>query len=374
MTTGNMSARQVFVIGLTVLYVFFLGWFLLLYLNGWTDTKWNYLSGTYNIISFAGGFYGLFFVARHWGGWKSDVGRAIIVLSTGLIVWGIGLAIYLFYNLALQVEVPYPSWADAGFLPAYALWAIGIVMLSKATGAQFGLRKLGGKTMLFLVPIAIAAASYYLLVTVARGGVITTAESSETLKLLLDFAYPISDLVIVTLSTLIYGLSYRYFGGKYRLPIYLILSAFTINYFGDFLFSYTTTVETYYNGSLADVLFTTTMYVLSVGIVLLDSRSVPLSTESFNQGQKYQLASRIIHEQATIIGPSAWSEAQQVEGLSIDVSQMEVYVTGNRKEVLDRLVSQYEQLFGRASLEVCREAVRPALSKISLEEIPERLR
>ena len=363
-----------FVIGLTVLYVFFLGWFLLLYLNGWTDTKWNYLSGTYNIISFAGGFYGLFFVARHWGGWKSDVGRAIIVLSTGLIVWGIGLAIYLFYNLALQVEVPYPSWADAGFLPAYALWAIGIVMLSKATGAQFGLRKLGGKTMLFLVPIAIAAASYYLLVTVARGGVITTAESSETLKLLLDFAYPISDLVIVTLSTLIYGLSYRYFGGKYRLPIYLILSAFTINYFGDFLFSYTTTVETYYNGSLADVLFTTTMYVLSVGIALLDSRSVPLSTESFNQGQKYQLASRIIHEQATIIGPSAWSEAQQVEGLSIDVSQMEVYVTGNRKEVLDRLVSQYEQLFGRASLEVCREAVRPALSKISLEEIPERLR
>src|SRR3989338_5731507 len=138
MTTGNMSARQVFVIGLTVLYVFFLGWFLLLYLNGWTDTKWNYLSGTYNIISFAGGFYGLFFVARHWGGWKSDVGRAIIVLSTGLIVWGIGLAIYLFYNLALQVEVPYPSWADAGFLPAYALWAIGIVMLSKATGAPLG--------------------------------------------------------------------------------------------------------------------------------------------------------------------------------------------------------------------------------------------
>ena len=56
------------------------------------------------------------------------------------------------------------------------------------------------------------------------------------------------------------------------------------------------------------------------------------------------------------------------------MSQMEVYVTGNRKEVLDRLVSQYEQLFGRASLEVCREAVRPALSKISLEEIPERLR
>ncbi|MBI1838986.1 MAG: hypothetical protein HYR95_01645 [Candidatus Colwellbacteria bacterium] len=370
----KFTSRQIFIILLTTLYAFFLGWFLLLYLNGWTDTRWNYLSGTYNIISFAGAFYGLFFVARHWGGWKSDIGRAVILLSSGLLVWSIGLAIYLFYNLALQVDVPYPSWADAGFLSAYPFWAIGAVLLSKATGAQFGLRKLGGKTMLLLAPITATAASYYLLVIVARDGIITTAESSETLKLFLDFAYPISDLIIVILATLIYGLSYRYFGGKYKLPIYLILSAFAVNYFGDFSFSYGTTVETYYTGNFADALFTTTMYLLSVGIALLDSRSVPLSTESFNEGQKYQLASRIIHEQATIIGPAAWSEAQQVEGLSIDVSRMEAYVTGNRKEVLERLVLQYEQLFGKASREVCREAVRPFLSQVSIEEIPEVLR
>src|SRR3989344_7515787 len=99
--TTTITSRQAFIIFLTVLYVFFLGWFLLLYLNvdAWNGTKLAYLlSGTYNIISFAGAFYGLLFVARNWGGWKSDIGRAVIFLSTGLIVWSIGLVIYLYYN------------------------------------------------------------------------------------------------------------------------------------------------------------------------------------------------------------------------------------------------------------------------------------
>ena len=69
---------------------------------------------------------------------------------------------------------------------------------------------------------------------------------------------------------LVYGLSYKYFGGKYRYAIYLILLAFAFNYLADFTFSYTTTIESYYNGSLADALFATTMFTLSAGIAMLN--------------------------------------------------------------------------------------------------------
>lgn len=83
-----------------------------------------------------------------------------------------------------------------------------------------------------------------------------------------------------------------------------------------------------------------------------------------------QLATKIIEEQALIIGPVAWEEAGKVGGLRIDAVAHQVNIEGNAKEVLEKLVAQYEQLFGLASREVCRDAVRPLLSQIPAEEIP----
>ena len=71
-----------------------------------------------------------------------------------------------------------------------------------------------------------------------------------------------------------------------------------------------------------------------------------------------QLADKIIHEQALIIGPIAWEQAGKVTGLQIDIVKHEVSIEGDTKEVLERLVAQYEKLFGAASREVCREIGR----------------
>lgn len=83
-----------------------------------------------------------------------------------------------------------------------------------------------------------------------------------------------------------------------------------------------------------------------------------------------QLADKIIHEQELIVGPLAWDEAKKVSGLRVDIVAHQVNVEGNPKEVLEKLVAQYERLFGLASREVCRDAVRPLLSQVPDEEIP----
>lgn len=83
-----------------------------------------------------------------------------------------------------------------------------------------------------------------------------------------------------------------------------------------------------------------------------------------------QIAVKIIEEQELIIGPVAWEQAGKVSGLRIDAVNHQVSIEGNAKEVLENLVAQYEQLFGPASREVCRDAVRPLLSQIPDEEIP----
>lgn len=86
--------------------------------------------------------------------------------------------------------------------------------------------------------------------------------------------------------------------------------------------------------------------------------------------QAQSLVARIIQEQALIIGPVAWEEASKVNGLRVDSTAHQVQLEGNSKEVLEKLVAQYEHLFGRASREVCRDAVRPLLAQVSENEIP----
>lgn len=88
-----------------------------------------------------------------------------------------------------------------------------------------------------------------------------------------------------------------------------------------------------------------------------------------------QMATKIIQGQAVVIGPLAWAEAGKVAGLNIiNRSSGEVEVkNGDPKEVINRLVGQYERLFGRASHEVCREAVAPILSTLKLEDLPSSL-
>lgn len=80
------------------------------------------------------------------------------------------------------------------------------------------------------------------------------------------------------------------------------------------------------------------------------------------------LVEAVIKYQESVIGPLAWNEASKVPGLS--VSSNNVTVTGDGKTVLSGLVHQYENLFGKASVEACRDAVRPFLTKMKDVDLP----
>jgi len=89
-----------------------------------------------------------------------------------------------------------------------------------------------------------------------------------------------------------------------------------------------------------------------------------------------QIVEKIIEEQELVIGPLAWTEAGKVQGLWVNHASHEAIITnGDRdpKETVNRLVEQYERLFGRASHEVCREAVVSMLANLQPSEIPSSL-
>jgi len=94
-----------------------------------------------------------------------------------------------------------------------------------------------------------------------------------------------------------------------------------------------------------------------------------INTKTFDQ-----IPLRIIKEQELIIGPIAWDEARKVSGLTIDQIHNLVSFSGDGKDIIDRLVARYEKLFGKASREVCRDAVASIIADMQPSEIPISLR
>lgn len=82
---------------------------------------------------------------------------------------------------------------------------------------------------------------------------------------------------------------------------------------------------------------------------------------------------RIIKEQELIIGPLAWEEAGKVKGLDINLDEETLQLKGDKKQIINSLVKQYSRLFGRASQEVCKDAVRDIIAELPKGEVPSAL-
>ncbi len=257
-------------------YLFIFVWWTFFFITGKANFDGNITLGgalyqfAFGLIPLLGGILGVA-KSKVWGGSKSYVGRALLFISAGAICWGIGQMFWsIYYNIFSQVDIPYPSLADVGYSLSFPFLAIGLISLSKATGARFSLKNSLGKLVALFITIIGVVTAYYLLIVVARGGIIDYTEGG--LKLFFDLAYPIGDLVIFLFSFLIYGLSFNYLGGRYKIPILSVILGMFVLFLADFSFSYTTTVGTYYNGHWVDLVLPTAWMLIVFGINSFDTR------------------------------------------------------------------------------------------------------
>lgn len=231
-----------------------------------TEGFYNYLySFLFGLTPLIAGIIALF-SARNWGGLKTAIGKAVFFIGLGIFFWGCGELIWSYYNFFLGVPAPYPSLADLGFAPSIFFYGLGSFYLSRVTGAKFGLRNKLAKFFVVIAPLVILAFSYYVLVILARGGVIVP-EGESMLKIILDIAYPLGDFLALAIAVIISGLSFRYLGGRYTWDIIAILLGLGVMFVADSVFSYTTTVGTYYNANAGDLLLATGTFLLSYGVL-----------------------------------------------------------------------------------------------------------
>lgn len=216
---------------------------------------------SYGLIALGGAFYGIKIALTKWGGWSSVIGRGLILLSLGLIGQWFGLQIWTYYNIIAMVEVPYPSLADLGYFSLIPAYTFGALMFAKASGAQFSLNTVRGKIQAVIIPLAFLILSYILFLKDIG------FDTSNIIKLLLDFGYPLGEIIPVVIALVTLTLSRKLLGGTMSHRIFYLIAAFSFQFLTEYAFLYAAGAGTYVNGGINDLLYATSYIIMSIGLI-----------------------------------------------------------------------------------------------------------
>ncbi len=247
---------------LIALYAGILLWWLKINLIGvGFDSEVYLFNWSYGFPPLIGALYGIFSIASHWGGYKSAIGRGLIFISLGLLGQVMGLQIWTYYNLIAGVEVPYPSMADLGYFALIPFYTLGALMFAKAVGGKFSLRTKHGQAMVFVIPLLMLLSAYFLFVRNIGFDV------SDPIKAFLDYGYPLGEILPVSVALFILLISKKLSGGIMRNRILFLVFAFTFQFLTEYLFLYAVSSETYSNGGYNDILYATSYFIMSIGLI-----------------------------------------------------------------------------------------------------------
>jgi len=171
--------------------------------------------------------------------------RFWVLLGASCAAWGTGQAIWTLYETGLGREVPFPSWADAGYLAAVPLAVAALLVLPAAQQSMAGLLRIVLDGV--MVAFALFCTSWILVL-----GPLFAAGGDNLLSTILSLAYPVGD--VVTITMLIFALlRARQGGDASRQPLYLIGLGLTGIALADSGFVYLTSQTSYTSGSFIDI-------------------------------------------------------------------------------------------------------------------------
>lgn len=83
------------------------------------------------------------------------------------------------------------------------------------------------------------------------------------------------------------------------------------------------------------------------------------------------VAQAIVDHQKAIIGPLALEQAKKVPGIVVSSENVEVSTgTEDPTLLIEHLVKKYEELFGKTSIEVCKDAIRELTTPVAPKDLP----
>lgn len=177
--------------------------------------------------------------------------RSWVAVSIGASSWALGQVIWCYYELILHRATPFPSMADAGYLvfPVAAAVSLWVFPSVDGNGAR--------RRWLFDGAIMVTA-----LVTVSWTttlGAIAHAGGDSTFAFAVSLAYPVGDILILTMA--LAGVARS---SAYRTQLVLLCAAMSAMAIADSSFTYLTATGRYVTGSPADIGWAASFLLLAV--------------------------------------------------------------------------------------------------------------
>lgn len=243
------------------LYIIVLIWWIKLQFRALGSSETYLFNWFYGLIGLSGGLYGIKLSLTKWGGWKSVIGKGIILLPLGLIGQWFGLQVWTYYNVVVKVEVPYPSLADLGYFALIPAYTLGAWMFAHASGAKFSLRTKSGKILALIIPFIALVIAYALFLKDIG------FDLSNPVKLFLDIGYPLGEIIPVSIALFTFTLSRNLLGGTMKSRILYLVGAFFFQFLTEYAFLYAAGAATYVNGGFNDLMYATSYTIMSLGLI-----------------------------------------------------------------------------------------------------------
>ncbi len=175
---------------------------------------------------------------------------AWLAITVGLIGWGIGQAVWAYYDLVLH-EVPFPSVADAGYLLLPLSGCAALLLAPVDSGVSRARLLLDG----FIV-----AASLFLVSWVLILHEMYVSDQAGRVRLVISVVYALADILVLTVAAVVLVRA----GSDRRLSLTLATAGVACFALSDSAFVYLINHDAYASGSLIDIGWTAGLMLITV--------------------------------------------------------------------------------------------------------------
>ncbi|TMG51363.1 MAG: PAS domain S-box protein [Chloroflexi bacterium] len=190
------------------------------------------------VVAFLAAAGCVFAAVRHQG--RTRI--AWTLMGASAFAWGAGEVVWSYYELLVGQQVPFPSFADLGYLLAVPLAIAGVLYFPSAPS------KATSRARTILDGLLITGSLLVISWSTVLGAVYRSGSGDLTAQLI-GLAYPAGDVVIGTMLVILAARAPR----STRLPLYLLGGGLLANLLADSGFAYLTTASQYGAGSVIDV-------------------------------------------------------------------------------------------------------------------------
>jgi diguanylate cyclase (GGDEF)-like protein/PAS domain S-box-containing protein len=175
--------------------------------------------------------------------WRSHKRARIAwaLIGASALSWSLGQAVWSFYVLVKGQQVPFPSFADPGYLCALPLAVAGVLCFPSAPARATSLLRT-------LLDAVLIAGSLFIISWASVLGLVYRAGSGSLIAQLIGLAYPAGDIVIGTIVLIVASRAPR----ENRLPLLLLAGGLVANLLADSAFAFLTTTNAYGAGNPTD--------------------------------------------------------------------------------------------------------------------------